>query len=141
MPFTDAEMSEFALCWIGIEAIGHNTPFLKHAKVQVGIEPVAEAFNLKNACLEPSFVDFRTNRKVFLPTSYKIVFWPLLKSQAEAFRFSWPPPEKFSDDGNRVATARYSGRLGTLAFPAAPESHFESSRPSLGNIPPADKAA
>ncbi len=45
MPFTDAEMSEFALCWIGIEAIGHNMPFLKHAKVQVGIEPVAEAHN------------------------------------------------------------------------------------------------
>src|SRR3954453_15717333 len=45
MPFTDAEMSEFPLCWIRIEAIGHNMPFLKHAKVQVGDKPVAKAFN------------------------------------------------------------------------------------------------
>src|SRR5437868_5202627 len=45
MPSIDAEKSEFALFWVGIEAIGHDMPLLKHAKVQVRIEPFAEAYN------------------------------------------------------------------------------------------------
>src|SRR6266850_3207275 len=45
VPFIDAEESEFALFWIGIEAIGHEMPLAKEAKVQIGIEPVAEAYD------------------------------------------------------------------------------------------------
>src|SRR5580765_7269301 len=45
MPFIDAEEGEFALFWIGIEAIGHDMPLAKEAKVQIGIEPATEAYD------------------------------------------------------------------------------------------------
>jgi len=104
----------------------------------------ASTFNIQpQKCMSGTwFCGFPKKSQGFPPCQLQNrLFLPPLKSQAEAFRFSRPPPERFSGDGNRAAAAAHCGQLGMLVFPAAPESHFESSRPSLGSIPPADKAA